>query len=419
MFSKERRISAAEFLLIIVVLLCLFITTSAVSDEGATKESDDTFNYSDTKEDVNDISFYQPSVDTGSFPVIKDSRVKNIIFCIGDGMGLGQVCLACMKGAGIDGKLYMERLPVVGLIRTHSFNRLVTDSAASGTALATGFKTNNGMVGVSPEGKRYLTILEAAKDTGMATGLVVTSTIYHATPACFGAHVGSRKNMAKIAEGLLENKINVMFGGGREQFLPKSDANSKREDERNLIGEAKEAGYSYIQSAEELKSACGPFLLGLFQMKALTTRSPEPSLAELTEKAVEILSKEQKGFFLMVEGSQIDWACHANNAGNAVRQTLLFDEAVKSAVDFALKDKQTIVVVTADHETGGLIVAGKDLQCKELEVKWTSKGHSGLPVPVYAFGPGAEIFGGVYDNTEVPKKFAGLLSIKSFPRMIE
>ncbi|MHC4194395.1 MAG: alkaline phosphatase [Planctomycetota bacterium] len=419
MYRKEKHISAVVFLLT-VVLLCLFITTSAFPGESATKKSANAFNYPDTKkEDVNDISFYQPSVDTRPFPVIRGSSVKNIIFCIGDGMGFGQVCLARMKGAGIDGKLYMERLPVVGLIKTHSSNRLVTDSAAAGTALATGFKTNNGMVGVSPEGKRYLTILEAAKDTGMATGLVVTSTIYHATPASFGAHVKSRKNKAKIAEGLLESKINVMFGGGRGHFLPKSDPNSKREDERDLISEAKKAGYSYVQSAKELKSAYGPFLLGLFQVKGLTTKAPEPSLAELTEKAIEILSKKQKGFFLMVEGSQIDWACHAKNADNAVRQTLRFDEAVKSAVDFALKDKQTIVVVTADHETGGLIVKGKDLQCKELEVYWTGKGHSGLPVAVYAFGPGAEIFGGVYDNTEVPKKIAGLLKIKSFPRVIE
>jgi alkaline phosphatase len=418
MFSKERRISAVVFLLT-VVLLCLFITASAFPDESATKKSADTFNYSNTKEDINDISFYQPSVDTRPFPIIKGSGVKNIIFCIGDGMGLGQVCLARMKGAGVDGKLNMERLPVVGLVRTHSFNKLVTDSAAAGTAMATGFKTNNRMVAMNPEGKKYLTILEAAKNKGMATGLVVTSAISHATPACFGAHVKSRKNKAKIAEGLLENKINVMFGGGRRHFLPKSDPNSKREDERDLISEAKKAGYSYIKSAEELKSACGPFLLGLFQVKGLTTRAPEPSLAELTEKAIEILSKERKGFFLMVEGSQIDWACHDNDAGDAVRQTLLFDEAVKLAIDFALKDKRTIVVVAADHETGGMIVKGGDLQCKKLDVNWSTKGHSGLPVPVYAFGPGAEIFGGVYDNTEVPKKFAELLKIKSFPRMIE
>jgi alkaline phosphatase len=228
--------------------------------------------------------------------------------------------------------------------------------------------------------------------------------------------------MSRIAEGLLENKINVMFGGGRESFLPKSDANSKREDERDLISEAKGAGYSYIQDSEELKSARGPFVLGLFQAGGLTTRAPEPSLAELTEKAIEILSKERKGFFLMVEGSQIDWACHAGNAGNTVRQTLLFDEAVKSAIDFAMKDKETLIVVTADHETGGLIVKGKDLQCEDLEVCWVGKerkGHSGLPVAVYAFGPGAEIFGGVYDNTDVPKKIAGLLKIKSFPRVIE
>jgi alkaline phosphatase len=324
-----------------------------------------------------------------------------------------------MKVAGANGKLYLERLPVTGLIRTHASNALVTDSAAAGTALATGFKTNNGMICVGPDGKKYLTILEAAKETGMATGLVVTSTISHATPASFGAHAKSRKSEAKIAENLLENKINVMLGGGRCYFLPKSDPNSKREDERNLINEAKEAGYSYIKSEEELESACGPFLLGLFQVEGLLTRGPEPRLGKLTEKAIEVLSKDKKGFFLMVEGSQIDWACHSNNPDSTVRQTLLFDEAVKAAMDFALKDRQTLVIVTADHETGGLVVYGGDLGCEKLDVGWATKGHSGLPVPVYAFGPGAEIFTGVYDNTDVSKKIAELLKIKSFPRIME
>jgi alkaline phosphatase len=347
------------------------------------------------------------------------TSVKNVIFCIGDGMGVGQVCLARMKGAGVNGKLYLERLPVTGLIRTHAVDKLVTDSAAAGTALATGFKTNNGMICVSPEGKKYLTILEAAKETGMATGLVVTSTISHATPACFGAHVQSRKSEAKIAEDLLANKINVMLGGGRGYFLPKSDPNSKREDQRDLISEAKAAGYSYIQGEEELKSACGPFLLGLFQREGLLTKGPEPSLAKLTEKAIEVLSKDKKGFFLMVEGSQIDWACHSNDPKSTVRQVLLFDEAVKAVMDFALKDRQTLVVVTADHETGGLVVYGGDLQCEKLDVNWATKGHSGMPVPIYAFGPGAEVFTGVYDNTEVSKKIAELLNIKSFPRMTE
>ena len=353
-------------------------------------------------------------------------NIKNIIFCIGDGMGLGQTTLTRMKTAGPDGMLCIERMPVIGLVRTHSANALRTDSAAAGTALASGVKTNNKMLGMTADGKKYQTILEAAKAEGMRTGLVATSTITHATPASFGAHVESRRMENKIAQQLIANKIHVLLGGGRQHFLPKSDAHSKRNDKMDLIKQAKKAGYCYVQNAEELKNARGPYLLGLFQTGPLTTRPPEPTLAELTEKAIEVLDRKDKkplnknkGFFLMVEGSQIDGACHDNDVDNTIRQVLGFDEAVKSAIEFALKDGQTLVVATADHETGGLTINGGSLKGDNLDVHWSTKGHSCLPVPLYAFGPNADMFSGVYDNTEIPKKFAQLLGIKSFPKVMD
>ena len=353
-------------------------------------------------------------------------NIKNIIFCIGDGMGLGQTTLARMKTAGPDGMLCIERMPVIGLVRTHSANALRTDSAAAGTALASGVKTNNFRLGMTADGKKYQTILEAAKAKGMRTGLVATSAITHATPASFGAHVESRRMENKIAQQLIANKIHVLLGGGRQHFLPKSDAHSKRNDKTDLIKQAKKTGYCYVQNAEELKNAHGPYLLGLFQHGPLTTRPPEPTLAELTEKAIEVLDRKDKkslnknkGFFLMVEGGQIDWACHDNDVNNTVRQVLCFDEAVKSAIEFALKDGQTLVVATADHETGGLTINGGSLKGDNLDVHWSTKGHSCLPVPLYAFGPNADMFSGVYDNTEIPKKFAQLLGIKSFPKVMD
>jgi alkaline phosphatase len=362
---------------------------------------------------------------TLNYPDGKEN-IKNIIFCIGDGMGLGQTTLARMKTAGPDGMLCIERMPVIGLVRTHSANALRTDSAAAGTALASGVKTNNKMLGMTADGKKYQTILEAAKAKGMRTGLVATSAITHATPASFGAHVESRRMENEIAEQLIANKIHVLLGGGRQHFLPKSDAHSKRNDKTDLIKQAKKAGYCYVQNAEELKNARGPYLLGLFQTGPLTTRPPEPTLAELTEKAIEVLDRKDKkplnknkGFFLMVEGSQIDGACHDNDVDNTVRQVLCFDEAVKSAIEFALKDGQTLVVATADHETGGLTINGGSLKGDNLDVHWSTKGHSCLPVPLYAFGPNADMFSGVYDNTEVPKKFAQLLGIKSFPKVMD
>jgi alkaline phosphatase len=382
--------------------------------------------------DTNDLSFYRPSGTAESYPLTHEN-VRNVILCIGDGMGLSQVTLARAKAAGLGGRLCLERLPVTGLVQTYSQDSCVTDSAAAGTALACGVKTNNGMIGMTPDGQGYCTILEAAETQGMATGLVVTSTITHATPACFGAHVKSRLLEDKIAGQLVTNRINVLFGGGKKFFLPRSDSHSGRKDNTYLLAAAREAGYEYIETAEELRSATGPRLLGLFQLDALTTKSPEPSLAQLTEKAIQVLRQgprsadasgraTRRGFFLMVEGSQIDWACHNNDAKGAVRQTLLFDQAVGAAVDFALRDGRTLVIVTADHETGGLTLPGAGNENKpdtELNVRWSTRAHTGSPVPIYAIGPGALRFAGVQDNTEIPKKIAQLLDIRPFPRPLK
>lgn len=403
------------------VLTVVVLILAALTIVNSVPEAERAFGYPVSKQDGLDRSFYQPSCDTEPYPAISAESVKNMIFCIGDGMGLGQIALARMKAAGPGGSLYMERMPVAGFIRTHAANALVTDSAAAGTALASGVKTNNGMLGMTPDGTGYQTILEAAKAKGMATGLVATSTITHATPAAFASHVTSRKMQDKIAEQLIANEVNVLFGGGEGYFLPRTSGKSKRSDQKDLIERAKEAGYLYIRTAEELKTAQHTHILGLFQLGPLTTVAPEPSLAELTSKAIQVLSgadKKNKGFFLMVEGSQIDWACHGNDAAGTIRQMLLFDQAVKAAIDFALKDEHTLVVVTADHETGGLTITGGSLDGQDLDVNWSTNGHSGLPVPVYAFGPKTDIFAGTYDNTEVARKFARFLGISQFPKAV-
>lgn len=355
-----------------------------------------------------------------SYRLSSDKKVRNIIFCIGDGMGLGQIMLTRIKTCGADGTLYIEQLPITGIINTHSANALVTDSAAAGTAMACGVKTNNGMIGQTPDGKNYQTILEACKQKGMATGLVATSTITHATPASFASHVKSRDMQDVIAEQLLANNVTVLLGGGREYFLPMSDPKSKRKDEKNLIEQAKAQGYSYVQTAEELKKVNTASLLGLFQPGPLTTLPPEPTLPQLTDKAIQLLNDAQQGkdegFFLMVEGSQIDWACHENDANNTIRQTILFDQAVKEALDFAVTDGQTLIVVTADHETAGLTINDGKLDGTALRINWSTKGHTASAVPVFAFGPNAQLFAGVYDNTDLPKKLAQLAGINSFPK---
>ncbi|MEN6333749.1 MAG: alkaline phosphatase [Phycisphaerales bacterium] len=405
-------------------LSVLIAAVGATLTIGAT-----TYNYETTKVDPNNLSFYKPSPTTDLYPLTGSTKVKNVIFCIGDGMGINQVTLAGSTVVGPGGKLYLERLPVSGLVRTYSANSRVTDSAAAGTALACGVKTNNAMIGMDPDEKAYCSILEAAKAKGLATGLVVTCTMSHATPASFGSHVKSRTMEPQICEQLIGNRINVLFGGGRKYFLPQSDPNSGRKDDVDLLARAKAAGYSYVKTADELQAVDAAHVLGLFQFDALTTAEPEPSLATLTRKAIRVLKRAnlestdgRYGFFLMIEGSQIDWECHANKASGSIRQTLLFDQAVEAAVDFAMKDGHTLVVVTADHETGGMTLIGAGNEDKgdaRLTVKWATKGHSGAPVGIWALGPGASRFAGVQENTDIPKKIAQLLGIRPFPRPVK
>jgi alkaline phosphatase len=238
--------------------------------------------------------------------------------------------------------------------------------------------------------------------------------------------VSSRATEAVIAEQLIANRVNILFGGGRNYFLPKSDPNSARKDDRDLIAEARQAGYMYVATDHELSSIRYPYMLGLFQNDFLTTAAPEPSLAALTRKAIQVLKTvksrsfgRRPGFFLMVEGSQIDWACTDNDVKRSIRQTLLFDQAVQAAVDFAMRDGHTLVIVTADHETGGLTYMEGPKTNPDLVVRWSVKGHTGSPVPIGTMGPGATAFAGLQDNTDIPKKIAKLLNITPFPRPVE
>jgi len=376
-----------------------------------------------TRANVDDLSFYQTSGTAAPYPLTSDKEIKNVILCIGDGMGASQIALASTK---VGGKLHLGRMPVTGLVQTRSANSRVTDSAAAATALATGVKTKNGMIGVAPNGQAYRSILELAKAAGMATGLVATSTITHATPASFGAHVKSRSSENAIAEQLLANRVNVLLGGGRKFFLPRSSRNSARKDNRDLIAEAGQAGYTYVASEQELRSTSSPRVLGLFHLEALATVPPEPSLGTLASEAIRLLrqasqatSTGNSGFFLMVEGSQIDSACHNNDARRAIRQTLLFDQAVQAVIDFALQDGHTLVIVTADHETGGLSLSDAGERNPETRVRWSTRGHTGSPVPIGALGPGAATFAGDQDNTDIARKIAQLLNIRPFPQPSE
>ncbi|MEN6371333.1 MAG: alkaline phosphatase [Armatimonadota bacterium] len=335
---------------------------------------------------------------------------KNIILFIGDGMGLATVAGARISSQGPGGRLAMDTMPVSGFATTYSANALITDSAAAGTALATGTKTNNGMLGMTPDGKRLKSILEAAMGIKKSTGLVTTTTISHATPASFASHVSSRGDETDIACQLLEDQVDVLMGGGMQFFAAKDQPGSKRTDDLCPLAEAKAAGYTVATNSDELAAAKGPKILGLFENGYLTTKAPEPPLSTLTTKALDTLSKDKDGFFLMVEGGQIDFCAHANDFDGAVNQLLEFDRAVAAGLDYARKHGDTLVIVTADHETGGLTLLTNTEG--QLQPSWSSKGHTGVPVPIYAFGPGSEQFAGLMDNTDIPKKMAKMWGVK-------
>jgi len=380
------------------------------------------------------LVFYKPkqklaigshAIKSAPLPLFPDNQIRNVILFIGDGMGLGHLTAARINLLGPDGRFHIEQMPVTGLVATHAVDNLITDSAAAGTALASGIKTTNGSIGVDSGGKSFPTILEAAREAGLSTGVVTTTNLADATPAVFAAHVKSRAMKDEIALQLLRARVNVLIGEG-EYFYPKTDPRSARKDDINPIALAKELGYMVVDKKEELINADADFLLGLFddlttdRMKPnLQAASNPPSLAELTGKAIAMLRRNEKGFFLMVEEEGVDLGSHVNRPDYFIQYLKNFDEAVKIGIDFAWRDSSTLVLVTADHETGGVNIVEGSPAKKELELAWATDRHTGQPVPLFAFGPLAMRFTGFKDNTEIPQIMAELMKLDNFPRIEE
>jgi len=339
---------------------------------------------------------------------------RNVIFLIGDGMSNAIISAARIQKGGSTGFLRMDEMPVVGLVRTASANSLVTDSAAAATALAGGLKTDNEMVAMTPDGKKIRTIMEAALARGMAGGVVVTSSLTDATPAGFLTHASERWKNSEIAAGLLQTRADVLFGGGYAYFIPKSREGSSRDDERDLVDEAQKAGYAVCRTKEEMDAAPEGKIIGFFADKNMNS---EPSLSEMTAEALRRFAGRKPGFFLVVEGSMIDKFAHDNDLDKVLDQTLLFDEAVGTALDFAKKDGRTLVVVTADHETGGLSLNGGTKDGRVLMVDWSQDDHTAGTVSLLASGPGAALFAGFKENTDIPRIMARLLKLADFPKI--
>ncbi|MCK6559911.1 alkaline phosphatase [candidate division KSB1 bacterium] len=327
---------------------------------------------------------------------------KNIILFIGDGMGVAQVT----AGKTAKGTLQLEQCTSGGLLTTHSAESYVTDSAASATALAAGVKTYNKAIGVDLNKRPVKTMLEYAAEKGKATGLVATCAITHATPASFAAHVDDRNKYYDIAAQLAQAPVDVMLGGGWSHFAPKSQSGGQREDEQDLWAVLAKDRVAIRTLAEFQKLATPKRLVGLFEPVHLPKADKrEVTLPAMTRKAIAILSQNRNGFFLMVEGSQIDWSSHDNDSEGVVMEMVDFDDAIGAGLEFAKSNKETLVVVTADHETGGYtLLDGSISEKKVTKTAFTTGGHSGVMVPIFAFGPGSAAFGGIHDNTFVGKK---------------
>jgi alkaline phosphatase len=337
-----------------------------------------------------------------ALPALPAAPVANVILLVGDGMGAAQVEAARWAAFGTEGHFVFERFPVVGLTSTSAAGSPVTDSAAAATAIATGVATRYAAVGVGPDGRRLVSILEAARDAGFATGLVTTSEIVDATPAGFAAHAAQRSQRAEIAAQLAASRVDLLIGGGRDAF------------EDAQLAAARARGVAVIPPAE-LAGAAGLPLWALAPGR-LDLPGGSPPLAHWATRALELLSRRSspagRGFFVLIEEEGIDSAAHRRDLPAMTRALLRFDGAVAAAVRFAAADGRTLVLVVGDHATGGLSI-DYTTTTERLRVAWASGKHTGEPVPLYAYGPeeAAERFGGSYFQGEVARRLAPLLGL--------
>ena len=326
----------------------------------------------------------------------ESAKAVNVIYMIGDGMALPQV-YAAMLASGED--MTFQQFPYIGVVDTHSASNDITDSAAGGTALASDHKTNNAMLGVNPDTIPVKTVFEALAEQGKKTGIVVTSYVTHATPAAFYAKVPHRKQYEDIAVQMAENPyINLIIGGGMKHF-------AQRKDSLDLIARMEnELGWKVYDNLTEVDVTNQKYAV-----IADTNHMPKAAdrgdfLPRAVKTALKTLDNAENGFFLMVEGSQIDFACHGNDSTWMMDEMLDFDYAVNVALDYAKEKGNTLVVVTADHETGGLTLPDPRGKYTNVVFDYSTGSHTCLPVLVYAYGPGAERFTGWMQNNELKAK---------------
>ncbi len=325
----------------------------------------------------------------------------NIILLIGDGMGLSQISAGMYVN---NNQTVLENFSVIGLSKTHAANNLVTDSAASGTAMACGEKTYNGVIGINPKNKKIKSILEVCEENGYNTGLISTSSIIHATPASFYAKVNSRKDYEKIAIQLSESEVDYFIGGGKTFF-------KTSKDKRNLIKEMETV--DVVKNLKSFKKSTAD-KIGLFtydEEPPSLLEGREPLLGEYLSTVLDKLDNRKEPFFVMLEGSQIDWGGHANDIDYITSEFVEFNGAVEIALNFAKTNSNTLVIVTADHETGGLAITWGKIKPFEIRSSFNTIGHSATMVPVFSYGKSSGLFAGIYENTQIFHKMKKALGV--------
>lgn len=334
-------------------------------------------------------------------------RPKNIILMVGDGMGLAQISGALYTNRN---RLNLEYFPVIGFHKSYSYDDLITDSAAGATAFACGVKTYNSAIGMTHDTLPCPSILEEAERRGMATGLVATATLVHATPAAFFAHQPMRVLYEDIAADLLDIEVDLLIGGGQKYF------NRRDKDNRDLTADLRRADYDVYNYMEHNihEVPLHPernllyFTADKHPVPVAGGRNYLSYAARLSPLFLE--QHSDKGFFLVIEGSQIDWMCHSNDAQSAIKETLDFDRAIGEILDYARQSKNTLVIVTADHETGGMAL-NPGSKMGRINGAFTTNGHTAALIPVFAYGPGAELFSGIYENTAIHTKMRQALGL--------
>lgn len=335
-------------------------------------------------------------------------KPKSIILFIGDGMGVAQVTTAIMNNVGSNFKRFTNG----GLILTASTNSWITDSAASATAISTGVNTYNKAIGVDADQNKLKLLVDYASEAGKSFGIIATSSITHATPAAFYSNNLWRNEEFDIALQLSQSKVDVIIGAGYKFFLPE-DADGKRKDGRNLLNEMKKNDFSVVYDMADLMSLDiekTEKVIALLSYGAIDKENnPSHKLADMTRVAIQILKKNGNGFFLMVEGAQIDWKAHDNDYKKMLFQLEDFNEAIGVGLDHAEEDNEMLILVTADHETGGLTLLQGLAKPQEFKDQWSTNGHSGSMIPLLATGVGSELFGGIMEMDELGRRIISLI----------